>query len=50
LRDVDAVAKIDCQLRDVEFPESGDYLFILEVNATPSVARRFKVVLSRSAP
>jgi len=43
----DSVAKIGIRLRDIEFPEAGHYLFILEANATPIMARRFTVNLAR---
>jgi len=43
----DTVTKIGIQLHEVKFPEAGHYLFILEANATPVVARRFKVNLAR---
>ena len=45
----DTVAKIGIQLRDIEFPEAGHYLFILEANATPIVARRFTVNVARGS-
>ena len=49
LRHPDEVAKIGIQLHDVRFPEAGAYLFILEADSIPIVARRFTVILARSA-
>jgi hypothetical protein len=48
LRNPGAIAKIDIRLQEIWLPAGGDYLFILVVNGTPLVSRRFTVVLLRS--
>ena len=45
IRSPEVVVKIAITLRDLSFPEPGDYAFVLEVDGTPLMVRGFEARL-----